>query len=94
LETGHFSPAPSIEERWCHVLRHCRMAVAESDSERHAMAALRGRLMAYSKGMPGGRNLRAELQHVTSVAQVEAISERHLEEVANSEVVSASASVS
>jgi tRNA-dihydrouridine synthase B len=81
LETGEFLPAPSIEERWCHVLRHCRMAVTESDSERHAMAALRGRLMAYSKGMPGGRTLRSELQHVISVAQVEAISERHLEEV-------------
>jgi tRNA-dihydrouridine synthase B len=93
LETGDFSPAPSIEERWRHVLRHCRMAVAESDSERHAMAALRGRLMAYSKGMPGGRNLRAELQHVTSVAQVEAISERHLDEVASGEVVSASGEV-
>ena len=49
------------------------------------MAAMRGRLMAYSKGMPGGRTLRAELQQVSSVAQVEAISERHLaglEEVA------------
>jgi hypothetical protein len=31
--------------------------------------------------MPGGRTLRGELQHVISVAQVEAISERHLEEV-------------
>ena len=80
LQTGEFFPDPSLEERWSHVLRHCRMATAESDSERHTMVALRGRLMAYSKGMPGGRTLRAELQRVTSVAQVEAISERHLEE--------------
>jgi tRNA-dihydrouridine synthase B len=90
LQTGEFLPDPSIEERWRHVVRHCRMAVAESDSERHAMAALRGRLMAYSKGMPGGRTLRSELQHVISVAQVEAIAERHLEEVAR---LSVSASV-
>jgi nifR3 family TIM-barrel protein len=83
LQTGEFFPDPSLEERWNHVLRHCRMATAECDSERHTMAALRGRLMAYSKGMPGGRTLRAELQRVTSVAQVEAISEKHLEEVAS-----------
>ena len=64
------------------------MAMAETDSERHAMAAMRGRLMAYSKGMPGGRTLRGELQQVSSVAQVEAISERHLEEVLRMSVVS------
>jgi tRNA-dihydrouridine synthase B len=78
LQTGECSPEPSIEERWIHILRHCRMVAAETNSERHAMAAMRGRLMAYSKGMSGGRALRAELQHVSSVAQVEAISERHL----------------
>jgi len=89
LQTGQLFPEPSIEERWCHILRHCRMAAAESDSERHTMAALRGRLMAYSKGMPGGRTLRAELQQVTSVTQVEAISERHLEEVVSACVLPA-----
>ena len=86
LQTGECFPDPSLEERWSHVLLHCRMASAESDSERHTMAALRGRLMAYSKGMPGGRTLRAELQRVTSVSEVEAISERHLEEVVNASV--------
>jgi nifR3 family TIM-barrel protein len=86
LQTGEFIAEPSIEERWCHILRHCRMALAEAHSERHAMAAMRGRLMAYSKGMPGGCALRAALQTVSSVAQVEAISERHLEEVASASV--------
>jgi tRNA-dihydrouridine synthase B len=83
LRTGEFLAEPSIEERWSHILRHCRMATAELASEKHAMAAMRGRLMAYSKGMPGGRALRAELQQVSSVAEVEAISGRHLEEVAS-----------
>src|SRR5580692_5272076 len=64
LESGEIVPDPSVEERWRHMLRHCRMAVAESDSGKHAMAAMRGRLMAYSKGMPGGRTLRGELQQV------------------------------
>lgn len=83
LRTGELIAEPSIEERWRHILRHCRMAVAEADSERHAMTAMRGRLMAYSKGMPGGCTLRADLQTVSSVTQVEAISERHLEEVSS-----------
>src|SRR3984957_1838489 len=52
LRTGEFSAEPSIEERWSHILRHCLMAMAETGSERHGMAAMRGRLMAYSKGMP------------------------------------------
>jgi tRNA-dihydrouridine synthase B len=78
LQTGEFLAEPTMEERWKHILRHCQMAADEADSERHTMAAMRGRLMAYSKGMPGGRTLRAELQQVSAVAQVEAISERHL----------------
>jgi tRNA-dihydrouridine synthase B len=86
LQTGEFLADPSIEERWSHILRHCLMAMAETGSERHGMAAMRGRLMAYSKGMPGGRSLRAELQQVSSMAQLGAISERHLREVASASV--------
>jgi tRNA-dihydrouridine synthase B len=78
LRTGEALPNPSVEERWAHIIRHCRSAVNESDSERHTMAALRGRLMGYSKGMPGGRLLRAELQQVIAVGDVEAIAERHI----------------
>jgi tRNA-dihydrouridine synthase B len=78
LRSGEFLPNPSIEERWSHILRHCRMAVREGGSESHTMAALRGRLMAYSKGMPGSRLLRAELQQVSSVGDVQSIAERHV----------------
>lgn len=78
LRTGERLPNPSIQERWTHVIRHCRNATIESDSERHTMAAMRGRLMAYSKGMPGGRLLRSELQQVVEVGDVEAIAERHI----------------
>jgi tRNA-dihydrouridine synthase B len=84
LRTGEFLPELSIEGRWSHILRHCRMAAAEADCERHAMAAMRGRLMAYSKGMPAGRTLRAELQQVSSVAQVEEIASSHMGSVSAS----------
>jgi nifR3 family TIM-barrel protein len=90
LLSGTISPEPELEERWNHILRHCRMAVAASDSERHTMAAMRGRLMAYSRGMPAGRMLRAELQHVSSVGQVEEIAIRHLSAMAQGPEDSAS----
>jgi nifR3 family TIM-barrel protein len=86
LRTGEALPNPSIEERWAHIIRHCRTAVCESDSERHTMAALRGQLMAYSKGMPGSRPLRAELQQVIALGDVEAIAERHIRNCRSSEV--------
>jgi tRNA-dihydrouridine synthase B len=78
LRTGERLPNPSIQERWTHVIRHCRNAAIESASERHTIIAMRGRLMAYSKGMPGGRLLRSELQQVVDVGDVEAIADRHI----------------
>jgi tRNA-dihydrouridine synthase B len=79
LENGRFVHEPLIEERWSHILRHCRMAVAESSSEHHAITAMRARLMAYSKGMPGSRMLRAELQQVASLQDVRDVADRHLD---------------
>jgi tRNA-dihydrouridine synthase B len=78
LRTGAVPPARSLEQRWEHISRHCGTAVAEYGSEAHTMASLRGRLMAYSKGMPGGRQLRNELQQVTSLDQLERVREQHL----------------
>jgi tRNA-dihydrouridine synthase B len=80
LRSGMVVPDVSLEEKWEHVLRHCRMAVAEKQAEEFTMASMRGRLMAYSKGMPGGRTLRSELQQVTRITQLEQIRERHLRE--------------
>jgi tRNA-dihydrouridine synthase B len=78
LRSGIVVPDVSLEKKWAHILRHCRMAVAENQAEEFTMASMRGRLMAYSKGMPNGRTLRSELQRVTRIAQLEQISERHL----------------
>jgi tRNA-dihydrouridine synthase B len=78
LRSGVVVPDVSLEEKWEHILRHCRMAVAENQAEEFTMASMRGRLMAYSKGMPGGRTLRSELQRVTKIEQLEQIREWHL----------------
>ena len=37
------------------------------------MRSMRGRLMAYSKGMPAGKLLREKFQHVSSLVEVEEI---------------------
>ena len=48
--------------------------------ERAAMSSMRARLMAYTRGMEGGRNLRGQLSHVSSLAELEDIAAQHLEE--------------
>src|SRR6201993_1059549 len=73
LRSGIEVPDVSVEEKWDHILRHCRMAVAENQEEEFTMASMRGRLMAYSKGMRNGRQLRCELQRVTRIAELEQI---------------------
>ena len=79
LERGEPLPDPTPEFRWKHILRHCTLAVGESGAEQHTMCSLRGRLMAYSKGMPGGRMLRSEFQRVATLAQLEDLAARHLD---------------
>jgi nifR3 family TIM-barrel protein len=85
LDSSESAPEPSLTERWAHVLRHCRLAVQENDSERFVISSMRSRLMAYSKGMPDGRFLREAFQKVTSIAEIETIASRHLEDQRTSE---------
>jgi tRNA-dihydrouridine synthase len=85
LNSSELVPEPSLTERWSHLLRHCRLAVQENGSERFVISSMRSRLMAYSKGMPDGRSLREAFQKVTSIAEIETIASRHLEDRRNSE---------
>lgn len=77
-----FDP-PSLEERWQLVLRHCREEVALR-GEQHGISGMRGRLMAYTRGMPGARPLRSELSAVCTLTGLEEIIDGHLGEVAAS----------
>jgi len=75
LETGT-QPAPvEAEERWAFMLRHARLAMATGrfDGERFLMQSLRSRLMAYSKGLPGGRALRQRFCQIQSLTELEDI---------------------
>jgi tRNA-dihydrouridine synthase B len=74
-------PAPvSLEERWAFMIRHARLLIdwGKFPSERHAMQAMRSRLMAYTKGMRGGKPLRQRLSVVGSLMELEDIAAEHL----------------
>jgi tRNA-dihydrouridine synthase B len=75
-------PEPvSIQQRWDFIRRHCVLAVESNryGSELNTMQAMRSRLMAYSKGMPGGKHLRVQFTKVESVTGLEDIAAGHLE---------------
>ena len=78
LATGELLPAPEPWEKWILIRRHCELAVAECGIENLAMRSMRGRLMAYSKGLPASKMLREKFQHVETLREVEEISRAHL----------------
>ena len=90
LATGEIPDPPDLPARWKLILRHCRLAVEEWGSEEPALRSMRSRLMAYTKGFPGSKGLREKFQHVSSLAEIAAISEAHLADA--SEVALAAAS--
>ncbi|MDP0491631.1 MAG: tRNA dihydrouridine synthase DusB [Verrucomicrobiota bacterium JB023] len=80
LRTGELLPPVTLEERWTHILRHCRLAISSSryGTERHTMTAMRSRLMTYAKGFPGSKALRKELCRVESLGQLEDLASANL----------------
>ena len=78
LATGELLPPPEPGEKWALIQRHCELAVAECGVEDLAIRSMRGRLMAYSKGLPGSKQLREQFQHVSTLQEVEEIARLHL----------------
>ncbi len=78
LATGELLSPPELPERWALIQRHCELAVAEWQNEDNAMRSMRARLMAYSKGFPGGKALREKFQHVSRLAELEEIAAAHV----------------
>ena len=56
LATGELLPPPEPAEKWALIQRHCELAVEEWGNEDVAMRSMRGRLMAYTKGMPASKD--------------------------------------
>lgn len=87
LASGELPPALPLAEVWAFIARHARRAVevrvsrpeaGGRNSERSTMHSLRARLMAYSRGLPGGRNLRGKFAAVESLAQLDDIAAEHI----------------
>ncbi|HSU86760.1 MAG TPA: tRNA dihydrouridine synthase DusB [Chthoniobacterales bacterium] len=78
LATGQLLPPPEPAEKWALIQRHCQLAVEECGIEDLAMRSMRGRLMAYSKGLPASKLLREKFQHVSSLQEVDEIAAGHL----------------
>ena len=76
--TSEILPPPAPAEKWELIQRHCELAVEECGIEDLAMRSMRGRLMAYSKGMPASKQLREKFQHVSTLGEVEEIARLHL----------------
>jgi tRNA-dihydrouridine synthase len=79
LDAGRLLPPPSLEDKWRLIRDHCFQEIVWRRDERMAMKAMRSRLMAYTRGMPGGPRLRDRLAHVESLAELEDFAESHLE---------------
>jgi len=80
LRTGRHPEPVSGRERWELILRHARLLIewGKFPTERHAMQALRSRLMAYSKGLRHGKILRLRFSTVNSVGELEDIASDYL----------------
>jgi tRNA-dihydrouridine synthase B len=78
LVTGELLPPPEPAEKWALIQRHCELAVEECGVEDLAIRSMRGRLMAYSKGLPGSKLLRENFQRVSTLQEVEEIARVHL----------------
>jgi len=80
LTHGTHPAPPTAEERWHLIRRHCALALegGRYGGERTTLQAMRSRLMAYSRSLPGGKHLRVRFSSVESLAGLEDIAAEHL----------------
>ena len=75
LQTGEALPPPSIKEQWAFIRRHCALAIERRGAERPALHSMRARLMAYTRGMPAARTLRARFSQIETLAELDQLAE-------------------
>lgn len=80
LKTGEQLAPITPLERWTLILRHCRMAIewGRYGDERHTLQSMRSRLMAYSRTLRNGRELRGRFSTVISIAELEDLAAEYL----------------
>lgn len=74
----------SLEQRWDFMINHCRETILSNkfSDELSAMRAMRSRLMSYTKGIVGGKDIRTMFSKITSLSQLLDISKYHLDNYA------------
>lgn len=72
LTSGTIPPEPTPEEKLDFMLRHTHMAIESGHygNELITMRAMRARLLAYAKGIPGSKAVRPALARVSSLAEL------------------------
>ncbi len=75
LITGNIPPEPSTGEKLDFMIRHTRLAIESEHygNELVTMRAMRARLLAYAKGIPGSKPLRPALARVSSLQELQDI---------------------
>lgn len=75
LATGEIAPEPTPAERINFMIHHTRMALESNHygDEIFTMRAMRARLLAYAKGIPGTKPLRPLLSRVASLHELQDI---------------------
>jgi nifR3 family TIM-barrel protein len=62
--------------KWDFIVEHVRREIEWWDGkEELAVKSMRSRLMAYTRGMPGGSRLREKMQHIVSLAELEVVAD-------------------
>lgn len=60
-------PPPALADRWDLIEEHCRQELGRWRKTEKGMQSMRSRLMAYSRGLPSGRELRRRFGAVASL---------------------------
>lgn len=80
LEHGEAPPPPTLEERWQVILDYGRELANRPVRQARwdTLNWMRPRLKAFTKLIPGARQLRTRLDHVSTYEELEALAEEHL----------------
>ncbi len=75
LRGGEVIPEPSNQQRIAFILKHVQMALRCGiyGNEANTLRTMRGRILAYSKGIPGSKPVRPQLARVSSFDELCAI---------------------
>ncbi len=81
LQTGSHLPPVTVEQRFEFMLRQCRLSLQSSRwgaAESQIMRAMRNRLMAYTQGLPGSKQLRVRFCKMESITELEDLAGEYL----------------